>query len=39
VFQAKSAGTSALAIKSMKLTNFSREQIKADNKGAKLVVK
>ena len=39
VFQAKSAGTSALSIKSMKLTNFSREQIKSENKGAKVVVK
>jgi hypothetical protein len=39
VFQAKSAGTSALSIKGMKLTNFNREQIKSENKGAKVVVK
>ena len=39
VFQAKSSGAGDLALKMVKLTNFSREQIKADLKGAKVVVK
>jgi len=39
VFQAKSGGTSEVAFKSLKLTNFNREQVKADAKGAKVVVK
>jgi general secretion pathway protein D len=39
VFQAKSGGTSELFMKGVKLTNFNREQIKAELKGAKLVVK
>ena len=39
VFQAKSGGTSDVSAKSVKLTNFSREQIRTDVKGAKVVVK
>jgi general secretion pathway protein D len=39
VFQGKAGGTSELSLKSAKLTNFSREQIKADTRGAKAVVK
>jgi general secretion pathway protein D len=39
VFQGKSGGTGSIAVKSVKLSNFSREQIKADSKGAKMVVK
>ncbi len=39
VFQAKSGGTSELTMKGVKLTNFNREQIKTDLKGAKVVVK
>ncbi len=39
VFQAKSGGTSELSLKSVKLTNFNREQIKTEIKGAKVVVK
>ncbi len=39
VFQGKSGGTSDVIMKSVKLTNFNREQIKADLKGAKVVVK
>ncbi len=39
VFQAKSSGTGAMALRMVKLTNFSREQIKTDLKGAKVVVK
>jgi len=39
VFQGKSSGTSDIALKSVKLTNFNREQIKADLKGARVVVK
>ena len=39
VFQAKSSGTGAMVLRMVKLTNFSREQIKADLKGAKVVVK
>lgn len=38
-FQGKSGGTSDIALKSVKLTNFSREQIKAEVRGAKVVVK
>ncbi len=39
VFQGKSAGTSELAMRSVKLTNFKREQLKAEIKGAKVAVK
>jgi general secretion pathway protein D len=39
VFQAKSAGTSELSIKNVKVTTFNREQIKTENKGAKVIVK
>ena len=39
VFQAKSSGTAAMALRMVKLTNFSREQIKTDLKSAKVVVK
>jgi general secretion pathway protein D len=39
MFQGKSGGSSDIALRSMKLTNFRREQIKADLKGAKLAVK
>ncbi len=38
-FQGKSGGTSEVAMKSVKLTNFSREQIRTESKGAKVVVK
>jgi len=39
VFQGKVAGTSPVTIKSIKLGNYSREQIKADVRGAKVTVK
>ncbi|MGE5807942.1 MAG: secretin N-terminal domain-containing protein, partial [Nitrospirota bacterium] len=39
VFQGKSGGTSDVVLKSVKLTNFNREQVKADTRGAKAVVK
>jgi len=39
VFQAKSGGTSDMAVKSVKLTNFNREQIRTDIKGARVIVK
>ena len=39
VFQAKSAGTSQIQFKSAKLGNFNREQVKADIRSAKIVVK
>jgi general secretion pathway protein D len=39
VFQAKSSGTSLIAFKSVKLGNYNREQVKADIKAAKIVVK
>jgi general secretion pathway protein D len=39
VFQGKSGGPSEIAVRSVKLGNFNREQIKADIKGAKIVVK
>jgi len=39
VFQAKSAGKSDMSLKSEKLTNFSREQIKTEHKGAQITVK
>jgi len=39
VFQAKSAGTSPIMFKSVKLGNYNREQVKADIKAAKVVVK
>jgi hypothetical protein len=39
VFQAKSGGTSEVFMKGVKLTNFNREPIKSEIKGAKVVVK
>ncbi|MHB8844291.1 MAG: secretin N-terminal domain-containing protein [Nitrospirota bacterium] len=39
VFQGKSAGASPIAFKSVKLNNYSREQIRADVKGGNLTVK
>ena len=39
VFQGKSGGSTDVALKNAKLTNFNREQIKADLRGAKVVVK
>ncbi len=39
VFQGKSGGSTELTIKSVKLTNFNREQIRTDSKGAKIAVK
>jgi general secretion pathway protein D len=39
VFQGKSGGTSELSMKSVKLTNLTREQIKAGTRGAKVTVK
>jgi general secretion pathway protein D len=39
VFQAKSGGTSDVSVKSVKLTNFNREQIRTELKGAKMSVK
>jgi general secretion pathway protein D len=39
VFQSKSGGSSEIALRSVKLTNFKREQIKAETKGGKVVVK
>ncbi len=39
VFQAKSGGTSDLLMKSVKLSNYSREPIRSENKGAKVIVK
>jgi general secretion pathway protein D len=39
VFQAKSRGTSEVSLKSVKLTNFNREQIRTELKGAKMSVK
>jgi general secretion pathway protein D len=39
MFQGKSAGTSAIQFKSVKLGNYSREQIRADVRSAKVVVK
>jgi hypothetical protein len=39
VFQAKSGGTSDISMKSVKLTNFSREQLKTELKGAQVIVK
>ncbi len=39
VFQGKSGGTTDLAVKSVKLTNFTREQIRTDSKGARIAVK
>ena len=38
-FQGKSGGAGELALKSVKLTNFNREQIKTDTRGAKVIVK
>ncbi|MGE5172626.1 MAG: secretin N-terminal domain-containing protein [Betaproteobacteria bacterium] len=38
-FQGKSGGTSDVALKSVKLTNFNREQIRTESRGAKVVVK
>ncbi|HEY6011074.1 MAG TPA: secretin N-terminal domain-containing protein [Nitrospirota bacterium] len=39
VFQGKAGGTSDLIMKNVKLTNFNREPVKADIKGAKVVVR
>lgn len=39
VFQAKSGGSSELSMKSVKLMNHNRDQIKADLKGSRVVVK
>ena len=39
VFQGKSGGASDLVLKSVNLTNFSREQIKAELNGAKMTVR
>jgi general secretion pathway protein D len=39
VFQAKSGGTSEVSMKGVKLTNFNREPIKTELKGAKVIVK
>ena len=39
VFQGKSGGASDIALKSVKLTNFSREQIKAELNGARMTVR
>jgi general secretion pathway protein D len=39
VFQGKSGGSSEISFKSVKLGNFSREPIKADLKGTRVVVK
>ena len=39
VFQGKSGGASDLAMKSVKLTNYRREQLKAEGMGARVVVK
>jgi general secretion pathway protein D len=39
VFQGKSGGSSEVAVRSIKLGNFNRELIKAEIKGAKVVVK
>jgi general secretion pathway protein D len=38
-FQGKAGGTSTIIVKSMKLTNFNREQVGADAKGATVTVK
>lgn len=38
-FQGKSGGSTDIAFKSVKLTNFNREQIKADLKGARAAIK
>ncbi len=39
VFQGKSGGTSEMSMKSVKLTNLTREPIKAESRGAKAAVK
>jgi len=39
VFQGKSGGTSEITVRSVKFTNFNREQIKVETRGAKVVVK
>ncbi len=39
IFQGKSGGATDLSVKSVKLTNFSREQIRTDAKGARIAVK
>ncbi len=39
VFQAKAGGASDVSMKSVKLTNFNREQIRTELKGAKMSVK
>jgi general secretion pathway protein D len=39
IFQGKAGGTTDLTVKSVKLTNFHREQIRADARGARIAVK
>jgi len=39
VFQCKAGGVSEVTLKSVKMTNFNREQVKAEVKGARVVVK
>jgi hypothetical protein len=39
LFQAKSAGASGILFKSVKLGNYNREQVRADIKAAKIIVK
>ncbi len=39
VFQGKSGGTTDVAVKSVKLTNFNREQIRTGSRGARIAVK
>jgi general secretion pathway protein D len=39
VFQSKAGGSGEISLRSVKLTNFNREPIKADLKGAKITVK
>lgn len=39
VFQSKAGGSGEIGLRSVKLTNFNREPIKADVKGAKITVK
>ena len=39
VFQSKAGGSGEISLRSVKLTNFNREPIKAELKGAKITVK
>jgi general secretion pathway protein D len=39
IFQGKAGGTTELTVKSVKLTNFNREQIRTDARGARIAVK